>query len=57
MAEMETPAAETVEQELVDEVVERLMDRTDASGAAGPGEGRLLTEVTVRCWSVRWKPR
>ena len=31
---------------LVDEVVERLMDSADASGAALQGEGGLLTEVT-----------
>ncbi|MGW5256662.1 IS256 family transposase [Streptomyces sp. NPDC004012] len=46
MADKETPAAEAVEQKLVDEVVERLMDRADASGAALLGEGGLLTEVT-----------
>ncbi|MGC0423483.1 IS256 family transposase [Embleya sp. AB8] len=31
---------------MVDEVVERLMDRADASGAALLGEGGLLTEIT-----------
>ncbi|MFE2917067.1 IS256 family transposase, partial [Kitasatospora indigofera] len=31
---------------LVDEVVERLMDRADASGAALLGDGGLLTEIT-----------
>lgn len=41
-----TPIAEAVEEKLVDEVVERLMDRADASGAALLGEGGLLTEVT-----------
>ncbi|MFJ2198481.1 transposase [Streptomyces violaceusniger] len=46
MAGKEPPAAEAVEQKLVDEVVERLMDRADASGAALLGEGGLLTEVT-----------
>ncbi|MFI6689716.1 IS256 family transposase [Streptomyces sp. NPDC050485] len=40
------PAVEAVEDELVGEVVERLMDRADASGAALLGEGGLLTEVT-----------
>ncbi|GAA1200348.1 IS256 family transposase [Streptomyces rhizosphaericus] len=40
------PAVEPVEDELVDEVVERLMDRADASGVALLGEGGLLTEVT-----------
>ncbi|MFE1987616.1 transposase, partial [Streptomyces mirabilis] len=42
----EIPAVEPVEDKLVDEVVERLMDRADASGAALQGEGGLLTEVT-----------
>jgi transposase-like protein len=42
----EIPAVEPVEDKLVDEVVERLMDRADASGAALLGEGGLLTEVT-----------
>lgn len=37
MADKETPAIETVEHKLVDEVVERLMDRADASGAARTG--------------------
>ncbi len=40
------PVGEPVEDKLVDEVVERLMDRADASGAALLGEGGLLTEVT-----------
>ncbi|MER6530515.1 IS256 family transposase [Streptomyces sp. NPDC001508] len=44
MSEKENPAVEP--DELVDEVVERLMDRADASGAALLGEGGLLTEVT-----------
>lgn len=44
MSENETPAVEPGE--LVDEVVGRLMDRADASGAALLGEGGLLTEVT-----------
>ncbi|MFI6684290.1 hypothetical protein [Streptomyces sp. NPDC050485] len=34
-----------VEDKLVDAVVERLMDRADASGAALLGEGGLLTEL------------
>ncbi|MER6363317.1 IS256 family transposase [Kitasatospora sp. NPDC001527] len=42
----ENPVVETVGDELVDEVVERLMDRADASGAALLGEGGLLTRVT-----------
>lgn len=47
MKESKAPAAEpVVEDKLVDEVVERLMDRADASGAALLGEGGLLTEVT-----------
>ncbi|MER7469080.1 hypothetical protein [Streptomyces sp. NPDC097981] len=31
---------------MVDKVVERLLDRADASGAALLGEGGLLTEIT-----------
>jgi hypothetical protein len=46
MTDNETPAVEPVEDKLVDEVVERLMDRADASGAAPLGEGELLSEVT-----------
>jgi transposase-like protein len=46
MSEKEGPAVEPVDERLVDEVVERLMDRADASGAALLGEGGLLTEVT-----------
>ncbi|MEU7635811.1 IS256 family transposase [Streptomyces sp. NPDC039016] len=46
MADKESPAAEPVEDKLVDEVVERLMDRADTSGTALLGEGGLLTEVT-----------
>ncbi|MFF8593013.1 transposase [Streptomyces sp. NPDC015220] len=47
MTERETPAVEPVEDKLVNEVVERLMDRADASGAALLGEGGLLTAVTL----------
>ncbi|WP_177198684.1 hypothetical protein [Streptomyces colonosanans] len=39
MNDREMPVAEPVEDKLVDEVVERLMDRADASGAALLGEG------------------
>ncbi|QHC23741.1 IS256 family transposase [Streptomyces sp. GS7] len=46
MNDNEIPAVEPVEDKLVDEVVQRLMDRVDASGAALLGEGGLLTEVT-----------
>jgi len=46
MNDNEIPAVESVEDRLVDEVVERLMDRADASGAALLGEGGLLTEAT-----------
>ncbi|MCD9146156.1 transposase [Streptomyces albireticuli] len=46
MNDKEMLAVEPVEDELVDEVVERLMVRADASGAALLGEGGLLTEVT-----------
>lgn len=43
MADNENPAVEPVEDKLGDEVVERLMDRADSSGAALLGEGGLLT--------------
>ncbi|MEV6655189.1 hypothetical protein [Streptomyces sp. NPDC051219] len=43
MTDNENPAVEPVEDKLVDDVVERLMDRADASGAALLGEGGLLT--------------
>ncbi|MET8957318.1 hypothetical protein ACWEO4_24575 [Streptomyces sp. NPDC004393] len=46
MNDNEIPAVELVEDKLVDEVVERLLDRAGASGAALLGEGGLLTEVT-----------
>ncbi|WP_432190090.1 IS256 family transposase [Streptomyces sp. Tue6028] len=46
MADNENPVVEPVEDELVDKVVERLMDRADASGASLLGEGGLLTAVT-----------
>ncbi|MGA5824399.1 IS256 family transposase [Kitasatospora sp. NPDC094028] len=46
MGEKEGPVVEPVDERLVDEVVERLMDRADASGAALLGEGGLLTQVT-----------
>ncbi|AEM85483.1 IS256 family transposase [Streptomyces violaceusniger] len=46
MNDNEILAVGPVEDELVDEVVERLMDRADASGAALLGAGGLLTEVT-----------
>ncbi|WP_420802739.1 IS256 family transposase [Streptomyces adustus] len=46
MSDSENPTVEPVDNELVDEVVGRLMDRADASGAALLGEGGLLTEVT-----------
>nr|WP_235454696.1 hypothetical protein [Streptomyces olivochromogenes] len=46
MNDNEIPAVESVEDRLVDEVIERLLDRADASGAALLGEGGLLTAVT-----------
>ncbi|MFE5163660.1 IS256 family transposase [Streptomyces sp. NPDC056697] len=46
MADNDTSTAVSVEDKLVNEVVERLMDRADASGAALLGEGGLLAEVT-----------
>ncbi|MFB7621065.1 IS256 family transposase [Kitasatospora sp. NPDC056181] len=46
MGEKDGPVVEPVDERLVDEVVERLMDRADASGAALLGEGGLLTQVT-----------
>nr|WP_237297316.1 hypothetical protein [Streptomyces sp. 3211] len=39
-------AAPVSDNEMVDEVVERLLDNADASGAALLGEGGLLTEIT-----------
>jgi hypothetical protein len=44
--EENTSVVESVENKLVDEVVERLVDRGDASGAALLREGGPLTEVT-----------
>ncbi|OIK02858.1 hypothetical protein BIV25_01250 [Streptomyces sp. MUSC 14] len=46
MSDNEIPAVEPAEDKLVDEVVQRLLDRADASGAALLGDGGLLTEVT-----------
>ncbi|MFC5150075.1 hypothetical protein [Streptomyces aureoversilis] len=57
MNDKEILAVEAVADKLVDEVVERLMDRADASGAALLGEGGLLTEVTRACWSGPWTRR
>ncbi|MEV7189611.1 transposase [Kitasatospora sp. NPDC093102] len=42
----EKPVEGLADDVLVDEVVERPMDRADASGAALVGEGGLLTEIT-----------
>jgi transposase-like protein len=46
MTDKANPAVEATGDTLVDEVVERLMDRADVSGAALLGEGGLLTQVT-----------
>jgi transposase-like protein len=46
MTEKTVPAAAAAGEALVGEVVERLMDSADASGAALLGEGGLLTEIT-----------
>ncbi len=48
MTDNESPAAGPVGDELVDEVVERLTDRADASGAALPGEGGLRDRLRQR---------
>nr|WP_234391974.1 transposase [Streptomyces sp. WM6378] len=46
MAEKTEPVAAATGDAMVDEVVERLLDKADASGAALLGEGGLLTEIT-----------
>lgn len=46
MADKDEAAAYVADDEMVDEVVERLLDKADASGAALLGEGGLLTEIT-----------
>ncbi|WUL09723.1 IS256 family transposase [Streptomyces sp. NBC_00354] len=46
MAEKTEPVASPAGDAWVDEVVERLLDSADASGAALLGEGGLLTEIT-----------
>ncbi len=46
MADKDEAAASVADGEMVDEVVERLLDIADASGAALLGEGGLLTEIT-----------
>ncbi|MGW1768445.1 IS256 family transposase, partial [Streptomyces sp. NPDC002073] len=46
MADKEEAAASVAGEKMVDEVVERLLDKADASGAALLGEGGLLTEIT-----------
>lgn len=46
MADKDEAAASVADDEMVDEVVERLLDKADASGAALLGEGGLLTEIT-----------
>jgi putative transposase len=46
MTDKSEPVAAPAGDTLVDEVVERLMDSADASGAALLGEGGLLTEIT-----------
>ncbi|GAB2722720.1 hypothetical protein GCM10010442_49960 [Kitasatospora kifunensis] len=46
MADRTEPVSSVADETVVDEVVERLMERADASGAALLGEGGLLTEIT-----------
>lgn len=46
MADKDEAAASVAGDKTVDEVVERLLDKADASGAALLGEGGLLTEIT-----------
>ncbi|WUW67919.1 transposase (plasmid) [Streptomyces sp. NBC_01455] len=46
MADKDEAAASVAGDEMVGEVVERLLDKADASGAALLGEGGLLTEIT-----------
>ncbi|UUU37668.1 hypothetical protein JIW86_01295 [Streptomyces sp. NBC_00162] len=46
MADKDEAAAAVAGDKTVDEVVQRLLDKADASGAALLGEGGLLTEVT-----------
>ncbi|MFF9010362.1 IS256 family transposase [Streptomyces goshikiensis] len=46
MADKSEVAASVAGDKTVDEVVERLLDKADASGAALLGEGGLLTEIT-----------
>ena len=46
MTDKTEPVATSAGDTLVDEVVERLMDSADASGAALLGDGGLLTEIT-----------
>ncbi|MCX4775444.1 hypothetical protein OG435_01230 [Streptomyces sp. NBC_01264] len=46
MADKNEAAASVASDNTVDEVVERLLDKADASGAALLGEGGLLTEIT-----------
>ncbi|MCQ8836056.1 hypothetical protein NQU54_45335 [Streptomyces samsunensis] len=46
MTDNDAPTAIPVGDKLVDEVVERLMNRADAPGATLLGEGAPLSEVT-----------
>lgn len=46
MADKDEAAASVARDGMVDEVVERLLDKADASGAALLGEDGLLTEIT-----------
>ncbi|MEU8975362.1 hypothetical protein AB0D11_40135 [Streptomyces monashensis] len=45
MTDDKTPVAEAVEEKLVDEVIERLMDRADASGAALQHHSALVASL------------
>ncbi|GAA2771655.1 hypothetical protein GCM10010493_81270 [Streptomyces lavendulae subsp. grasserius] len=46
MADKDEAAASVAGDKTVDEVVERLLEKADASGAALLGKGGLLTEIT-----------
>ncbi|MFD7163663.1 hypothetical protein ACFWAG_09870 [Streptomyces violascens] len=47
MADKAEPVASAAGDTMIDEAVERLLDKADASGAALLGEGGLLTEITL----------
>ncbi|MEV6841810.1 IS256 family transposase, partial [Streptomyces sp. NPDC051133] len=59
MADKTEPVACAAGDEMVDEVVERLLGKAGASGTALLGEGGLLTEITSvpRGSEAAWKDR